>query len=45
MGDTIWIVIFAVLTSGLQMHHYLLDQYIWRTGKSAQLRKELRLES
>jgi hypothetical protein len=45
MGDTIWIVIFAVVTSGLQMHHYLLDQYIWRTGRSAQLRKELKLES
>jgi hypothetical protein len=44
LGETTWILFFICLTTGLQMHHYLLDQYIWRPGKSADLRKDLKLE-
>lgn len=28
LGDTTWIVFFIMRTSGIQMHHYLLDQSI-----------------
>ena len=28
---------------GFSMHHYWVDQFIWRPGKSEQLRKELKL--
>jgi hypothetical protein len=45
MGDTAWVLIFAWLTSGFQMHHYVLDQFIWRPSRSAQLRKELKVEA
>jgi hypothetical protein len=45
MGDTAWILAFAWITSGFQMHHYVLDQFIWRPSRNAQLRKELKLES
>jgi hypothetical protein len=44
MGHPTWIMLFAWLATGFQMHHYLLDQYIWRPSRSAQLRKELKLE-
>ena len=44
MGDTTWILLFAVVTMGVQMHHYVLDMFIWRPGKSARLRQELNLE-
>jgi hypothetical protein len=45
MGDTTWILFFALFTMGAQMHHYVLDMYIWRPGKSARLRRELDLDS
>ena len=45
MGDTVWILAFAAITAGFQMHHYVLDQFIWRPSRSAQLRKELKLEA
>lgn len=45
MGDTTWILFFALFTMGAQMHHYVLDMYIWRPGKSARLRQELNLDS
>jgi hypothetical protein len=45
MHDSAWILAFAWITSGFQMHHYLLDQFIWRPSRSAQLRKELKLEA
>jgi hypothetical protein len=45
MGETAWILLFAWFTSGVQMHHYVLDQFIWRPSRSAQLRKELKLET
>ncbi len=44
LGQTTWIVFFVLLTAGLQMHHYILDQYIWRPGRSKQLREDLKLE-
>jgi len=44
MGDTTWILFFVMLTSGIQMHHYVLDMFIWRPGKSLALRKDLGLE-
>ncbi len=44
MGETTWILFFAAFTMGAQMHHYVLDMYIWRPGKSARLRQELNLE-
>ena len=28
---------------GFSMHHYWVDQFIWRPGKSEQLRRELKL--
>ncbi len=31
------------LIFGLQFHHYFLDQFIWRPGKDADLRHDLRL--
>lgn len=45
LGETTWILFFAAVTAGFQMHHYVLDQYIWRPSRSAKLREELRLES
>lgn len=44
LGETTWIVFFVVLTSGLQMHHYVLDQFIWKPGSNKQLRKDMKLE-
>jgi hypothetical protein len=44
MGETVWILFFAWLTSGFQMHHYILDQFIWRPSRSARLREELKLD-
>lgn len=45
LGDTTWILFFAAASMGVQMHHYVLDMFIWRPGKSARLRQELNLES
>jgi hypothetical protein len=44
LGDTAWVVVFVWLTTGFQMHHYILDQKIWKPSRSAQLRKDLNLE-
>ncbi len=43
LGETTWIAFFVVLTAGLQMHHYVLDQFIWKPGSSKQLRKDMKL--
>jgi hypothetical protein len=45
MGSTDWILFFALLTAGFQIHHYVLDQFIWRPGRSRQLRQHLNLET
>lgn len=29
---------------GIAMHHYILDQFIWKTGKDKKLKKDLRIE-
>jgi hypothetical protein len=44
MGDTTWTLFFVILTSSIQMHHYVLDMFIWRPGKNADLRRDLGLE-
>lgn len=44
LGDTTWIAFFVMLTSGIQMHHYLLDQFIWKPSRDARLREDLKLE-
>ncbi len=44
LGDTTWMVFFTVLTFGFQMHHYVLDQFIWRPSKSKTLREDLKME-
>ncbi len=44
MGDTAWVLLFTWLATGLQMHHYVLDQFIWRPSRSAQLRAQLKVE-
>lgn len=44
LGGTSWVVFYVMLTSGFQMHHYLLDQYIWRPSKSKTLREDLGME-
>jgi hypothetical protein len=45
LGETTWVLVFIWLSSGFQMHHYVLDQFIWRPSRSAQLRKQLKLEA
>lgn len=45
LGETTWVLFFAALSMGAQMHHYVLDMYIWRPGKNDRLRRELNLES
>jgi hypothetical protein len=45
LGFTNWVLVFAWLTSGFQMHHYVLDQFIWRPSRSANLRRDMKLES
>jgi hypothetical protein len=45
MGSTDWILFFALLTAGFQIHHYVLDQFIWRPSRSRQLRQQLNLEA
>ncbi len=45
LGTTNAVLVFAWLTSGFQMHHYVLDQFIWRPSQSANLRRDLKLES
>lgn len=45
MGVTDWALLFTLLTMGFQIHHYVLDQFIWRPSKSAQLRRQLNLET
>jgi len=44
LGDTTWIAFFVILTFGFQMHHYVLDQYIWRPSKSKKLREDMKIE-
>ncbi|MBC01221.1 MAG: hypothetical protein CML67_16950 [Rhodobacteraceae bacterium] len=44
LDTTTWIAFYVILTSGFQMHHYLLDQYIWRPGKDRRLREDLKIE-
>ena len=44
LDTTTWIAFFIMFTSGFQMHHYILDQYIWRPGKDKKLREDLRVE-
>ena len=43
MGKTLYYFIFACLTAGLQVHHYLLDQYVWRPSSQADVRSGLKL--
>jgi hypothetical protein len=43
LGETTWVLLFAAMSVGIQTHHYILDMYIWRPGKSARLRQELNL--
>jgi hypothetical protein len=43
LGLSSWLLFFVCLTSGVQMHHYLLDQYIWRVGRSPELRRDLKI--
>ena len=45
MGDTTWILFFVMLTSGIQMHHYVLDMVIWRPSRSRTVRSGLGLEA
>jgi hypothetical protein len=45
MGDTTWILFFVMLTSGIQMHHYVLDMVIWRPSQSRNVRTGLGLEA
>jgi hypothetical protein len=45
MGDTSWILFFVMLTSGIQMHHYVLDMVIWRPSRSSNVRAGLGLEA
>ena len=44
LDTTTWIAFFIILTSGFQMHHYILDQYIWRPGKDKKLREDMGIE-
>ena len=44
LDTTTWIAFYVMLTSGFQMHHYLLDQFIWRPGKDKKLREDLKME-
>ena len=44
LGNTDWIIFFVLVTSGFQMHHYILDQYIWRPGKDKRLREDLKVD-
>ena len=41
MGDTTWILFFVMLTTGIQMHHYVLDMVIWRPSRSRNVRTGL----
>lgn len=45
LGSEFEIVFFICLTAGLQMHHYVLDQVIWRPSRSQELRSDLQLEA
>lgn len=44
LDTTTWIAFYVMLTSGFQMHHYILDQYIWRPSKDSKLREDLKVE-
>ncbi len=44
LGSDSWIVFYIMLTAGFQMHHYILDQYIWRPSKDKKLREDLSME-
>ena len=35
--------VFAGIVLGVSMHHYFVDQFIWRPSKDAELRKDLNL--
>lgn len=37
--------LFVSLVLGVSMHHYFVDQYIWRPGRDAELRKHLALDA
>jgi hypothetical protein len=37
--------LFAGFALSFAMHHYFVDQFIWRPSKSAELRRDLRLEA
>lgn len=45
LNSTTWIAFYIMFTSGFQMHHYILDQYIWRPGKDKRLREDLKVQS
>lgn len=44
IGGTTWIAFYVMLTLGFQMHHYVLDQFIWRPSKDKKLREDLKVE-
>lgn len=42
-GTIRWSDLLGAVFIGFAMHHYWVDQFIWRPGKSEQLRRELKL--
>ena len=42
-GTISWSDLLGAVFIGFAMHHYWVDQFIWRPGKSEQLRRELKL--
>jgi len=44
-GRFTWQHVFFGMALGMIMHHYFVDQFIWRPSKDAQLRKDLKLSS
>lgn len=44
-GDITWRELVVSLIFGLQMHHYFLDQFIWRPSKDQDLARDLNLHS
>ncbi len=42
-GTIRWSDLLGSIFIGFSMHHYWVDQFIWRPGKSEQLRRELKL--
>jgi hypothetical protein len=43
LGQTAGPVILTLLQLGFQIHHYMLDQYIWRPSRSRQLQAHLQV--